>query len=182
MRKSVRVMLLLGCLALGMLIGLVGDSHRRVESSRGRMAKGIESLRSASVDQEQAEVTADSEQDALRQKLLGVWEDEYQGKRTMTLLADGTGTMCVELSGMQAALFASMLRFDMVWELEGRLLRKRTVGGEPAIKVNLILKMKGNTATDAIRDVTDSRLLLLDENGETEHEWRRVQKNSDETK
>ena len=42
-----------------------------------------------------------------RQLVVGTWEDDYQGKRTMVLKPDGTGTMLVELSGMQAALFAA---------------------------------------------------------------------------
>src|SRR5262245_26263900 len=52
-----------------------------------------------------------------RRPLLGVWKDEYKGKRTMTLNEDGTGTMVVELSGAQAFLFASKLHFDMKWSL-----------------------------------------------------------------
>lgn len=122
---------------------------------------------------------AESDQETLRRQLTGTWQDEYQGKRTMTLRPDGTGTMLVELSGLQAALFARELRFDMVWELEGRQLKKRTVGGEPAGKVSLVLKMKGNTATDTILESSATRLLLLDENGETEYDWERVPEDAD---
>ena len=39
-----------------------------------------------------------------RSLVVGTWEDEYQGKRKMTLNQDGTGTMVVELSGWRAAL------------------------------------------------------------------------------
>ena len=58
--------------------------------------------------------------------LLGVWQDDYQGKRTMTLNEDGTGTMLVELSGWRASLYALKLRFEMQWRLEGKVLKKRT--------------------------------------------------------
>lgn len=109
-------------------------------------------------------------------KLLGVWHDEYQGKRTMTLNADGSGTMLVELSGAQAFLFASKLRFDMRWSLAEKVLTKKTVGGEPADKVNLILNTMGNTAADTLLDLTDDRLTLLDKNGTTKYEWKRVMK------
>jgi len=110
-----------------------------------------------------------------RRLLLGVWQDEYQGKRTMTLNDDGTGTMVVELTGVQASLFAARLRFDMKWSLNGDKLIKTTVGGEPAKKVNLILKMMGDTAEDTILEITDERLLLLDKDGTTEYDWKRVQ-------
>ena len=78
-----------------------------------------------------AEKKVETEQEKQRRKLLGVWQDNYQGKRTMTLNEDGSGTMLVELSGLQATLFASKLRFDMKWSLEGKKLTKKTVGGEP---------------------------------------------------
>ena len=37
--------------------------------------------------------------------VLGTWEDRYEGKRTMTLKEDGTGTMVVELSGLRPRWF-----------------------------------------------------------------------------
>jgi hypothetical protein len=122
-------------------------------------------------------VKPDTEEDNSRRKLLGVWQDDYQGKRTMTLNEDGTGTMLVELSGLQSVLFASKLRFDMKWSLDGKKLTKKTVGGEPANKVNMILNTMGNTAEDTILELTDDRLLLLDKNGTTKYDWRRAMKN-----
>jgi hypothetical protein len=108
-----------------------------------------------------------------RRRLLGTWQDDYKGKRTMTLNDDGTGTMWVELSGAQAFFAAPKLRFDMTWSLDGTKLMKKTVGGEPANKVNMILNMMGDTAEDTILEVTEDRLLLLDKDGETKYDWRR---------
>ena len=120
------------------------------------------------------DVKPESEEEKTRRMLLGVWQDDYQGKRTMTLNEDGSGTMLVELSGAQAFLFASKLRFDMTWLLDGKKLTKKTVGGEPADKVNLILSTMGDTADDTLLEVTDDRLLLLDKDGTTKYDWRRV--------
>ncbi len=53
-------------------------------------------------------------------------------------------------------------------------LTKKTVGGEPAEKVNLILNTMGDTADDTLLEVTDDRLLLLDKDGTTKYDWRRV--------
>jgi hypothetical protein len=118
----------------------------------------------------------ETEEEKARRKLLGVWQDEYRGKRTMNLNEDGRGTMVVELSGVQAFLFASKLRFDMKWSLDGKRFTKKTVGGEPADKVNLILNTMGNTAEDTILEITEERLLLLDKNGTTRYDWKRVNK------
>jgi hypothetical protein len=107
--------------------------------------------------------------------VVGVWEDDYQGKRTMTLKDDGTGTMIVELSGWRAALSAPRLRFDMVWSVEDGRLKKQTVGGEPEGQVRLILSMMGDRVDEPILELTEDRLVLLDEDGETKYERRRAE-------
>ena len=109
-----------------------------------------------------------------RKLVLGVWTDDYEGKRTMTLRPDGTGTMLVELSGMKAMMFASKLRFDMVWSIEAGRLKKRTIGGEPSGRVRLILATMGDRVDEPIIELTDRRLLLLDADGKTKYDWRRV--------
>ncbi len=121
-----------------------------------------------------------SDQDArYRQLVVGIWEDDYQGHRTMTLNEDGTATMVVELSGMKATLFAARLEFNMQWSLEDGRLKKRTLGGKPEGRVNMILKMMGDRVDEPILELTEDRLLLLDKDGETQYDWRR--KNSDKT-
>lgn len=105
--------------------------------------------------------------------VVGTWEDDYQGKRTMTLQEDGTGTMIVELSGMSATLFATRLEFDMVWSVENGRLKKQTIGGRPENRVAMILKMMGDRVDEPILELTAERLVLLDQDGETRYEWRR---------
>lgn len=75
---------------------------------------------------------AESPEEKTRLQLIGTFQDEYKGKRTMTLNPDGTGTMRVVLTGAQAFLFASELRFDMKWSLRDNVLTKTTVSGEPS--------------------------------------------------
>jgi hypothetical protein len=109
----------------------------------------------------------------LRAKVVGTWQDEYQGKRTMTLRSDGTGDMVVELSGLKAALVAPRLTFQMEWSIAQGRLKKRSLGGEPAVQVNMILKTLGDTVEEEILEVTEDRLLLLDPDGKTQYDWRR---------
>lgn len=110
----------------------------------------------------------------LRQLVIGTWEDDYQGKRTMTLKDDGTGTMIVELEGVKAALFASRLTFNMKWSVEKGRLKKRTISGTPSGRVQMILKMMGDRVDEPILELSAKRLLLLDKDGETKYDWRRV--------
>jgi hypothetical protein len=109
-----------------------------------------------------------------RGMVLGTWEDEYQGKRTMTLEKDGTGTMVVELSGWRAAMSASRLKFNMKWSIESGRLKKQTIGGEPETQVKLILNTMGNHVDEPILELSKDRLLLLDKDGKTKYDWKRV--------
>ena len=111
--------------------------------------------------------------------VVGTWQDDYQGKRTMALRKDGTATMIVELSGLKAAMFASRLRFDMVWSVENGRLEKRTTGGEPEGKVQFILKTMGDRVDEPILELTEGRLILLDADGKTKYDWRRARTSSE---
>ncbi len=112
-----------------------------------------------------------------RQQVIGTWEDDFEGHRTMTLSADGTGTMVCELSGMAATLFASRLEFNMEWSVEKGRLKKRTIDGKPERRVNVILKMMGDRVDEPILELTEERLLLLDKDGKTKYDWRRPSEN-----
>ena len=109
-----------------------------------------------------------------RSLVVGRWSDEYQGKRTMTLNDDGTGTMIVELTDWRAALSASKLTFHMKWSVEGGRLKKQTISGEPEAKVKMILSTMGDHVDEPILELTEDRLLLLDKDGKTTYDWKRV--------
>jgi hypothetical protein len=109
-----------------------------------------------------------------RSLLVGTWQDEYQGKRTMSLSEDGRGTMIVELSGWRAALSAPRLKFNMKWSVENGRLKKQTFSGEPEMQVKMILNTMGDHVDEPILDLTESRLLLLDKDGKTKYDWQRV--------
>lgn len=114
-----------------------------------------------------------SRDEHLRRQVIGSWQDDYQGRRTKTLDEDGTGTMVVELDGMRARLFARRLTFEMVWSIENGRLKKRTVRGQPVVQVQMILRSMGDRVEERILELTDDRLLLLDQDGKTRYDWRR---------
>ena len=118
----------------------------------------------------------DVQDQQFRRLAVGTWQDDYQGKRTMTLKDDGTGTMVVELDGLKAKLFAQRLEFEMVWSVDKGRLKKRTLKGEPAVTVELILKTMGDRVDEPILELTKDRLLLLDKDGKTKYDWRRVRR------
>lgn len=113
-----------------------------------------------------------------QQRMLGVWEDDYQGHRILTLKDDGTGSMVVELSGAAASLFADSLSFNQEWVFDDdqRLVTMTAIDGEPATKVNLVLRIYGREATYKVEEVTDKLLILIDQADQKRYEWRRFEK------
>ena len=122
----------------------------------------------------QTQKTEPKSDEESRRLVIGTWEDHYSGKRTMTVRTNGTALMVVELSGIKAFLSAPRLEFDMVWSVDNGHLKKRTIGGRPSGKVNVILKMMGDHVDEPILELSQNRLLLLDENGNRKYDWQRV--------
>jgi hypothetical protein len=133
-----------------------------------------EKAESATVKKPADKASSAERDEQSRRLIVGVWQDNYQGKRTMTLKDDGTGTMVVELSGLQATLFASRLEFDLAWSVDNGRFKERTTGGKPYLRVQAILKTMGDRVDQPILELTDDRLLLLDKDGKTKYDWRRV--------
>ena len=116
---------------------------------------------------------ADSD-DQYRAIVVGTWEDDYQGHRTLTVQKNGTATMVVELEGLAATLYAKQMTFDEEWSIVDGRLKLKTVGGEPEGRVNLIINTMGDVSEQDILELTPDRMLLLDADGETKYDWRKV--------
>ena len=110
----------------------------------------------------------------VEKSMLGTWEDDYKGHRTLTLNDDGTGTMVVQLDGLAATLFAAKLTFREEWTVADGKVTMKATGGEPVGKVRLVLSLHGDSSTQRIIEVTGERMILIEEPSETRFEWRRV--------
>lgn len=111
----------------------------------------------------------------LRRRLIGKWEQHHAGRRRLTVYEDGTATMTVEPEGVWKYLLGSKLRFDVEWRIEDGYLAYSTTGGRPPKKVELVKKMWGDRRRQKIEKLTDKRMVLLDEDGEPDDEWKRVE-------
>ena len=110
----------------------------------------------------------------LQRQIVGVWTDHYQGRRTMTLQNDGTGTIDVELAGAMATLFGERLRFDILWRIENGQLIRDCTGGRPTEKVTLILKAMGSRAEEPVLELTEDHLRTSNPDQTTVYNWQRV--------
>jgi len=119
--------------------------------------------------------------DHYRELIVGIWQDEYQGKRTITVREDGTATMVVEPEGFAARLYADRMTFVEEWRIEEGRLQLHAIGGEPQGRVNLVLKAMGDTSHYRILELTEDRMRLADANGETTYDWRRSKMANDDS-
>jgi hypothetical protein len=163
--------------------------HEIDEIAGGRVVTAsATSLGSTTEDGDESDANAAAESqphstdDRQRQAMLGKWEDEYRGKRHLTVRDDGTATMVVEPDGIGKRLFAPELTFDIEWSLADGCATMTMIRGEPKSKVQLILKLYGREAEYKILELTGERMLLLDPDGKTRYDWRRPAANGDKTR
>jgi hypothetical protein len=146
-------------------------SRQLTQDRSDRIATQSDPSRAPAADSQRQPADPDARSRSL---IVGNWADEFKGtKRIMTINNDGTGTMVVELSGLQA-IMASRLRFNLKWSLKDGHFKEQTVGGEPAAQVKLITSTMGDHVDQTILELTDARLLLLDSDGKTQCDWKRV--------
>ncbi len=166
------------------LSGTLGESkalpqnRAGVPTSNTAPSSNTQTANTQPADQPQKQSPSNDTDDIppLQQRVLGVWEDDYQGHRTLTLNEDGTGSMLVELEGLASSLFAKQMEFDEEWsfDVDGSLLTMIATGGKPTTKVNLVLRMYGTKATYKVVDVSEDVMVLVDQADEKRYEWRRV--------
>jgi hypothetical protein len=82
--------------------------------------------------------------------------------------------MIVEFDGWKARLFTPRLQIETTWAIDAGRFNRRTVGGEPADKVEFVKNRVGDSASDKIVKVTAARMQLIDQDGQTQYDWRRV--------
>lgn len=163
---------------LTIIVGSMAESE--TDRRKGRVSDVVaDSSVADSIDSIESVVNADSDGalatlSDLEKSMLGTWEDDYKGHRKLTLNADGTGRMVVELDGFAATLFAKTLTFQEEWLVADGKVTMKATGGEPSGKVRLVLSLHGDSSTQRIVEVTQERMILIEEPSETRFEWRRV--------
>lgn len=155
-------------------LGLGGQEPSDDPSRTDRGASADETGHGATPLNADAELSEPTDRQ-LRRRLIGRWEQHHAGWRRLTVYEDGTATMTVEPEGVWKYLLGSKLRFDVEWRIEDGYLAYSTTGGRPPKKVELVKKMWGDRRRQKIEELTAERMVLLDEDGEPDDEWKRVE-------
>lgn len=145
--------------------GFVEQVGYRVDDVRENPALAIQPDGAASSESELA-------RERIR-KLLGEWEDDYQGKRYLTLREDGTAIMVVLPNGIGKRIFAARLEFDINWTFVDEILTLDMHGGRPENKVRMIQRMFGRVGEFRVQSVSDSEMLVSDLKDNSKYVWRR---------
>ena len=152
-------------------VNRVTSGHYEVdESGSGQFVRTASSEEDATPNGEPSLADPDAK---FRAVVTGEWEDEYQGKRHLTVSNDGTWKLVFDLEGIAKKVFAPRLSFNMQWTLADGYVTMKTLGGEPKSKANMVLKLYGNEAQYKILELTADRMLLLDGDGKTQYDWHR---------
>lgn len=116
----------------------------------------------------------DSETARLSELIVGNWQQEFYGKRTLTVKADGTATMTILPSGVFALGFGPKIDLTMFWSVKDGHLDYGVSGGVPEDKVKLAAKTWGDHWVEQIVTLDENKLDLLSEDGSSHSIWERV--------
>lgn len=126
------------------------------------------------VTDDSSDGNAASGDERLQEQILGTWQQSYYGKRLLTVLPDGKATMVIRPDSVWAFAFGQQIDLDMFWKIENGRIDYGYKTGTPKDKVELAAKTWGDHWDEKILELTDTRLVLLSEDGETRSEWDRA--------
>ena len=111
--------------------------------------------------------------DQYRAAIVGRWEQENHGRRTLDVRADGTALMVVQPESAWQFLFGKRLEFDVRWQIESGTLITTVVEARPGATARAARRMYGDRHVSPIIELTDTLLRLNDEQGEEHTPWHR---------
>ncbi len=161
---------------------VVSDDAESVASSVVRVPEPTETLIGGDLDAADAdgtssgsiEASSESADDQMRREILGSWQQQRFGSRLLTVQPDGKATMVIRPDSVWAFAYGEQIDLDMYWSIEDGRIDYGYNGGTPADKVELASKTWGDHWIEEIVELTDSRLVLLAEDGQTRSEWERA--------
>lgn len=107
-------------------------------------------------------------------QLIGKWRDSFFGTRTLTLNADGTARMELDLDFAGRLLYGSRLDFDMRWQLEGATVTIDVIDGTPAKAAKSAMSTFGTRYVYLLDCVEDHTVEMRDDDGSMSHKLKRI--------
>ena len=109
-----------------------------------------------------------------RTQLVGTWKDSFFGARTLTLNADGTARMVLDLDFAGRLMYGSRLDFDMTWSVEGATVSIDIIKGTPVKAAKSLMQTWGSRYEYLLDCVEDRRIEMRDWDGSMNYTLRRI--------
>ncbi len=117
----------------------------------------------------------DTEQ--VRQLVTGFWKSNYYGTRHLIIREDGTATIYYEPNMLAQLVMGGRLRIHYNWEYDPENTRVlfTATEGYPQKSYEYVLEKWGADQQQTVLEATAQRLLLLDGDNTTKHDWKRIE-------
>lgn len=114
--------------------------------------------------------------DEVKQLVLGTWEQDYYGRRVLTVREDGTATMKYYPAGVfRQKIYGEELTVEFDWTLRDGVITLTSTGGSPAAKIQLATALYGKERVQPIVELTAETFQLLGTSGkENDPAWKRI--------
>ena len=106
--------------------------------------------------------------------LIGRWRDSFFGTRTLTLNADGTARMELDLDFAGRLLYGIRLDFDMKWTLEGGTISIDVIEGKPSKQAKSAMETWGSRYMYLLDNIEDHQIEMRDWDGTSNYTLRRL--------
>lgn len=127
---------------------------------------------------ESVEVTSDVPQPKLAhvdiKRLIGRWRDSFFGERTLTLNADGTGRMELDLDFAGRLLYGKRLDFEMSWVVKGGVVSIEILDGHPSDVAKSAISAWGKSHKYLLDCVEENQVAMRDSTGKLNYRLTRL--------
>ena len=116
-----------------------------------------------------------------RDDFVGRWVLNDSIRRDVTINADGSATMDVDLDFVSSLFYGSEMTLTIYWQLTGDVITHTLLSGEPKKNVDKLVKDFGNKRSYRVISIDDEAMVLEDYNVDSpeRHRWVKMPDPSD---
>jgi len=172
------VLILLGLgLSVQHLFGTgVSSSAPEMQSTVSNSVQNSTTQRDSSTEPVEKKSLKEMETEQVKQLVTGFWKSSYYGTRHLIIQEDGTATIYYQPNMLAQLVMGGHLTIHYNWEYdrENTQVLFTATDGYPQKSYEYVLKKWGANQRQAVLDATEHRLLLLDGDNTTKHDWQRI--------
>ncbi len=128
----------------------------------------------ATADPAPTKAQANSPDEELKAKFLGIWTHSENGDHWIENRPDGTARMLLKLDFFASLLYGKQAHMDLTWDVKDGVLTHTVVSGTPVANVNSIIKDYGKSRQYTILETTPERMLLQSLTDKQKDLWTRT--------